>query len=190
VDALHRLNGSENGTDRLALYGSLDITRDKAGRRNAYANGGHRCSGQALSMDSALPEHQPPADKPKAVHIRSPNAGRTQVRVGPFRRDVCSGWGGSGVQLAIARTHRRAFSLSVIPGKCRRSSTTADSSPLSSNTCRMVLAVVSSTLNIAPTWVGEERPASQSTERPAQASQMVEHISARTLRNFSGWRCT
>jgi hypothetical protein len=29
------------------------------------------------------------------------------------------------------RTHNRAFSLSTIPGKCRRSSTTADSSPFS-----------------------------------------------------------
>jgi hypothetical protein len=44
------------------------------------------------------------------------------------------GRGGNGFQLAIVRTQSRALSLSAIPGKCRRSSTTADSSPLSSNT--------------------------------------------------------
>jgi hypothetical protein len=44
------------------------------------------------------------------------------------------GRGGSGCQLAIALTQIRAFSLFLIPGKCRRSSTTADSSPLSWNT--------------------------------------------------------
>ena len=41
------------------------------------------------------------------------------------------GGGGDGCQLAIVRTHSRAFSLSTIPGKRRRNSTTADSSPLS-----------------------------------------------------------
>ena len=33
--------------------------------------------------------------------------------------------GGNGCQLAIVRTHSRTFSLSTIPGKCRRSSTMA-----------------------------------------------------------------
>jgi len=41
------------------------------------------------------------------------------------------GGGGNGCQLAIVRTHSRAFSLSVIPGKWRRNSTMADNSPLS-----------------------------------------------------------
>jgi hypothetical protein len=44
------------------------------------------------------------------------------------------GRGGSGFQLAIALTQSRAAALSLIPGKWRRSSTTADNSPLSSNT--------------------------------------------------------
>jgi hypothetical protein len=47
-------------------------------------------------------------------------------------RGFFGGRGGNGCQLAIVRTHSRAFSLSAMPGKCRRSSTTADSSPLSS----------------------------------------------------------
>jgi hypothetical protein len=44
------------------------------------------------------------------------------------------GWGGNGFHPAIALAQIRALSLSTIPGKCRRSSTTADNSPLSSNT--------------------------------------------------------
>jgi hypothetical protein len=44
------------------------------------------------------------------------------------------GRGDNGFHPTIALTQSRAFSLFVIPGKCRRSSTTADSSPLSSNT--------------------------------------------------------
>jgi hypothetical protein len=59
------------------------------------------------------------------------------------------GSGGNGCQPAIARTQSRAFALSAIPGKCRRSSTTADSSPLSSNALRIAAAVASSTLNMA-----------------------------------------
>lgn len=65
------------------------------------------------------------------------------VRLGFF-----GGRAGSGSQLAIVRTQRRAFSLSAIPGKCRRSSTTAESSPLSSYTRRMASAVAKSTLNM------------------------------------------
>jgi hypothetical protein len=47
---------------------------------------------------------------------------------------VCfGGRGDNGFHPAIARTQIRAFSLFVIPGKCRRSSTITDSSPLFSN---------------------------------------------------------
>jgi hypothetical protein len=47
-------------------------------------------------------------------------------------RAFFGGRGGNGVQFAIARAHRRAFSLSAMPGKRRRNSTAADSSPPSS----------------------------------------------------------
>ena len=58
----------ENGTDRLALYGSLDITRDKAGLRHAVALKAIIDQAvQALTADPALPEQQPPAVKPKTV---------------------------------------------------------------------------------------------------------------------------
>jgi hypothetical protein len=67
----------------------------------------------------------------------------------------------NGCQPAIARTHSRAFSLFVIPGKCRRSSATADNSPLSSNTRRMTTAVASSTLNMARTWADNRADASE-----------------------------
>jgi hypothetical protein len=43
------------------------------------------------------------------------------------------GRGGNGFHPAIVRTQSRAFSLSAIPRKCRRNSTTADNSPLSLN---------------------------------------------------------
>ncbi len=58
----------ENGTDRLALYGSLDITRDKAGLRHALALKAILDQAvQALSVDPALPDQPPPAEKPKTV---------------------------------------------------------------------------------------------------------------------------
>ena len=58
----------ENGTERLALYGSLDITRDKEGLRNALAL--KTIIDQAvevLKADPALPEHLPPPEKSKTV---------------------------------------------------------------------------------------------------------------------------
>jgi hypothetical protein len=58
----------ENGTEKVALYGSLDITRNKAGLKHALAL--KAIVDQAvttLSADPGLPEQQPPADKPKTV---------------------------------------------------------------------------------------------------------------------------
>ena len=55
---------------------------------------------------------------------------------------------GRGAQPTMARTHRRAFSPSVMSGKWRRSSTTADSSPPSSQARRIASAVASSTRNM------------------------------------------
>jgi hypothetical protein len=80
------------------------------------------------------------------------------------------GRGGNGFQLAIARTQSRAFSLSLIPGKCRRSSTTADSSPLSSNAWRMASAVVSSTLNMVHTMDGRFRSDKPNRRKPRQGT--------------------
>lgn len=58
----------ENGTDSLALYGSLDITRDRAGLRHAMALKAIIDEAvQVLSADKALPEQRPPAVKPKTV---------------------------------------------------------------------------------------------------------------------------
>jgi hypothetical protein len=58
----------ENGTERLAVYGSLDITRDKAGLRHALALKAIIDQAVAtLSADPGLPEQQPRADKPKTV---------------------------------------------------------------------------------------------------------------------------
>jgi hypothetical protein len=70
------------------------------------------------------------------------------------------GRGDNGFQVAIIRTQRRAAALSMIPGKCRRSSTAADSSPLSSNTWRMASAVASSTLNMTRAWAAGPQRAS------------------------------
>ena len=95
-------------------------------------------------------------------HPRSEKAGHHDVA--DLVRRVRVGFGGRGCQLAIARTHRRAASLSAIPGRCRRSSTAAASWPLSANTRRMISAVAASTLNMAPRWAGAPRPARQTAE--------------------------
>jgi hypothetical protein len=61
----------ENGRDRLSLYGSLDITRDRAGLRYALAlKVLIDRAVQALTSDPALPQRLPPLEKPKTV--RSP----------------------------------------------------------------------------------------------------------------------
>lgn len=58
----------ENGTDRLALYGSLDITRDKVGLQHALALRAIVDQAvQVLNAEPNLPEQQPPANKPKTV---------------------------------------------------------------------------------------------------------------------------
>ena len=54
----------ENGRDRIACYGSLDLTRDKAGL--ALARQLHAVLAavvQALEADSALPDAVPPPKK-------------------------------------------------------------------------------------------------------------------------------
>ena len=58
----------ENGTDRIALYGNLDITRDTAGLKLAGELA--RFLDQAIATmaaDKALPEHVAPPAKPTTV---------------------------------------------------------------------------------------------------------------------------
>ena len=58
----------ENGRDRFSLYGSLDITRDKAGLQHALALKAILDQAvQALNADPPLPQRQPAADMPKIV---------------------------------------------------------------------------------------------------------------------------
>ena len=58
----------ENGTDRMALYGSLDITRDKAGLRQALELKAIIDKAvETLSAERALPEQTPAPDKPRTV---------------------------------------------------------------------------------------------------------------------------
>lgn len=58
----------ENGTDRVALYGSLDITRDRQGFARARALKAlvDRIV-EHLDSEEALPDSIPPAAKPKSV---------------------------------------------------------------------------------------------------------------------------
>jgi hypothetical protein len=60
------------------------------------------------------------------------------------------------VQPAIVRAHARASALSVTPGKSRRSSTAADSSPRCSKAARIAAASASVTTNMrgASAWRG------------------------------------
>ena len=57
----------ENGTDRIALYGSLDLTRDKQGLAHARALKALLDQAvQLLEADKALPDAVPPP-----VHART-----------------------------------------------------------------------------------------------------------------------
>lgn len=52
----------ENGTDRIALYGSLDLTRDKQGLAHARALLALlKQAVQRLEADKALPDAVPPS---------------------------------------------------------------------------------------------------------------------------------
>jgi len=58
----------ENGRDRIACYGSLDLTRDKAGLALARQIQAVLASVvQALEADTALPDAIPPPKKRGAV---------------------------------------------------------------------------------------------------------------------------
>ena len=58
----------ENGTDRIAIYGSLDLTRDKAGLAHALALKALLDQAvQHLQADKALPDAAPKSDVPKKV---------------------------------------------------------------------------------------------------------------------------
>ena len=58
----------ENGMDRLALYGSLDLTRDKQGLAHARVLAALLDQAiQILEADTSLPDAVPPPVAPKTV---------------------------------------------------------------------------------------------------------------------------
>jgi hypothetical protein len=58
----------ENGTDKVALYGSLDVTRDKNGLKQAKAlKAAVDAIVKALEQDKALPKESGPAEAPQQV---------------------------------------------------------------------------------------------------------------------------
>jgi hypothetical protein len=58
----------ENGTDKVALYGSLDLTRDKNGLKQAKAlKVAIDAVVKALEQDKALPDESGPVEPPQQV---------------------------------------------------------------------------------------------------------------------------
>ena len=58
----------ENGTDKVALYGSLDLTRDKNGLKQAKAlKVAIDAVVKALEQDKALPDEIGPVEPPQQV---------------------------------------------------------------------------------------------------------------------------
>lgn len=58
----------ENGTDKVALYGSLDVTRDKSGLKQAKAlKAAVDAIVKALEQDKALPDEGGPVEPPQQV---------------------------------------------------------------------------------------------------------------------------
>ncbi|MEZ0171156.1 hypothetical protein [Microvirga sp. TS319] len=58
----------ENGTDKVAIYGSLDLTRDKEGLQNARAlKGLVDAVVKALSQDKDLPDKVQPDEPTQQV---------------------------------------------------------------------------------------------------------------------------
>jgi hypothetical protein len=77
----------------------------------------------------------------------------TYLRDGLRGRTGGRGGSASGFQPAMVRAHARAWVLSVMAGKIRRSSTAAASSPPWSKAARITAASSSVTTNIAGAWV-------------------------------------
>jgi hypothetical protein len=58
----------ENGTDKVVLYGSLDVMRDKNGLKHAKAlKAAVDAIVKALEQDKALPDESDPAEAPQQV---------------------------------------------------------------------------------------------------------------------------
>ncbi|EIM31106.1 hypothetical protein [Microvirga lotononidis] len=58
----------ENGTDKVALYGSVDVTRDKAGLEKAKAlKSVVDAIVKTLGQDKELPDESGPAEAPQQV---------------------------------------------------------------------------------------------------------------------------
>jgi hypothetical protein len=58
----------ENGTGKVALYGALDVTRDKNGLKQAKAlKVAVDAIVKALEQDEALPDESGPAEAPQQV---------------------------------------------------------------------------------------------------------------------------
>ncbi len=58
----------ENGTDKVALYGSLDITRDKSGLKQARAlKAAVDAIVKTLEQDKTLPDESGPVETPQQV---------------------------------------------------------------------------------------------------------------------------
>ena len=58
----------ENGTDKVALYGSLDVTHDKNGLKQAKAlKAAVDAIVRALEQDKALPDESGSAEEPQQV---------------------------------------------------------------------------------------------------------------------------
>ena len=58
----------ENGTEKVALYGSLDVMRDKNGLKQAKAlKAVVDAIVKALQQDKALPDESAPAEAPQQV---------------------------------------------------------------------------------------------------------------------------
>jgi hypothetical protein len=58
----------ENGTDKVALYGSLDVTHDKNGLKQARAlKAAVDAIVKALEQDKALPDESGSAEPPQQV---------------------------------------------------------------------------------------------------------------------------
>ncbi|WP_457094225.1 hypothetical protein [Microvirga sp. P5_D2] len=63
----------ENGTDKVALYGSLDVTRDKNGLKQAKAlKAAVDAIVKALEQDKALPDESGPTEE--AQQVKNPFA--------------------------------------------------------------------------------------------------------------------
>ena len=135
----------QSGTERTQTIKKREHLLRVGRKPSAFLGGARATRSRGWSLAAGGPEIAQTAAAPIASAMTGqPSRFGRRLRIGFV--------GGNGCHPAMIRTQRLASALSVISGKQRRSSATADNSPPCCRALRMAVAVASSTANMPLEW--------------------------------------